>query len=104
MNEGRYFMMNEVQQINSQFDFAKFLTDNRKTVQYNEEIFSKETNGKLIKIKANNELVYKIHKEKKILIVLKALYMTFHRDAYWGVAKLAELDEVLADRHTLIRI
>ena len=30
--------------------------------------------------------------------------MTFHRDAYWDVAKIANLDEVLADTNTLIRI
>ena len=97
-------MMNEVQEIKTRFDFAKFLTDSRQVVQYNGEIFSKEVKGNLIKIKADNQLVYEVHKEKKILIVLKALYMTFHRDAYWGVAKLANLDEVLADTNTLIRI
>ena len=94
-------MMNEVQQIKTRFDFAKFLTDSRQVVQYNGETFSKEVKGNLIKIKADNQLVYEVHKEKKILIVLKALYMTFHRDAYWDVAKIANLDEVLADTNTL---
>lgn len=104
INKGGYFIMNEVQQVKTRFDFAKFLTDNRQVVEYNGEIFSKETKGNLIKIKADNQLVYEVHKEKKILIVLKALYMTFHRDAYWDVAKIADLDEVLADTNTLIRI
>ena len=35
-------MMNEVQQIKTRFDFAKFLTDSRQVVQYNGETFSKE--------------------------------------------------------------
>lgn len=84
--------------------FAEFLTDNREAVKYNKQLFKKEKSGKLIKIKADDELIYEVHEEKKLLIVLKALYMTFHRDEYWGVAKIAGLEEVLADAHTLIRI
>lgn len=84
--------------------FIKFLTDGRNTVKYNKETFKKEVNGSLIKIKANDELVYQIHKEKNLLIVLKAIYMTFHRDEFWGVAKQAGLEEILADTNTLIRI
>lgn len=85
-------------------DFIKFLTDGRKSVNYNNETFKKEVKGSLIKIKANDELVYEVHKEKKVLIVLKAIYMTFHRDEFWGIAKQAGLEEILADRMTLIRI
>ncbi|MDA3733873.1 hypothetical protein PBV87_20575 [Niameybacter massiliensis] len=96
--------MRSVQQVTSRSDFATFLTDSRDSIAYNEQIFSKEKRGKLIKIKADDELVYEVHPEKKVLVVLKALYMTFHRDAYWDVAKMAELDEILADSHTLIRI
>lgn len=84
--------------------FAEFLVDNREAVKYNKQLFKKEKAGKLTKIKVDNELVYEIYEEKKLLIVLKALYMTFHRDEYWGVAKMAGLEEVLADTHTLIRI
>ena len=96
--------MRSVQQVTSRSDFATFLTDSRDSIAYNEQIFSKEKRGKLIKIKADDELVYEVHPEKKVLVVLKALYMTFHRDAYWDVAMMAELDEILADSHTLIRI
>ncbi|MEG0013307.1 MAG: hypothetical protein RR324_03310 [Cellulosilyticaceae bacterium] len=85
-------------------DFTKFLTDSRKTVNYNKETFNKEVRGSVIKIKANDEVVYQVHKEKKVLIVLKAIYMTFHRDEFWGIAKQAGLEEILADRNTLIRI
>ncbi|MGL4345177.1 MAG: hypothetical protein ACRCTE_08275 [Cellulosilyticaceae bacterium] len=84
--------------------FAEFLTDNRESVQYNKQFFKKEKAGKLIKIKADDQLVYEVHEEKRLLIVLKALYMTFHRDEYWDVAKMAGLEEVLADTSTLIRI
>ncbi|MGL6175321.1 MAG: hypothetical protein ACRC1P_12025 [Cellulosilyticaceae bacterium] len=84
--------------------FIKFLTDSRNAVNYNKETFKKEVKGSLIKIKANDELVYEVHQEKKVLIVLKAIYMTFHRDEFWGVAKQAGLEEILADRKTLIRI
>ncbi|MGL4737841.1 MAG: hypothetical protein ACRCW2_10345 [Cellulosilyticaceae bacterium] len=96
--------MSQVAKVVDRDSFAEFLTDNREAVQYNHKVFKKEKTGKLIKIKADNELVYEIHKEKNILIVLKALYMTFHRDEYWGVAKMAGLEEVLADSGTLIRI
>ncbi|MEF9960265.1 MAG: hypothetical protein RR448_08745 [Niameybacter sp.] len=96
--------MKSVQHVTSRDDFATFLTDNREKVAYNEQIFSKEKRGKLLKIKADNELVYEVHPEKKVLVVRKALYMTFHRDAYWDVAKMAELDEIVADSNTLIRI
>lgn len=84
--------------------FIKFLTDSTNAVNYNKETFQKEVKGSLIKIKANDELVYEVHQEKKVLIVLKAIYMTFHRDEFWGVAKQAGLEEILADRSTLIRI
>lgn len=96
--------MRAVQEVTSRNDFATFLTDERQVVKYNKEIFSKEKTSKLIKIKVNDELVYEIYPAKKVLVVLKALYMTFHRDAFWGVAHMAGLDEILADTNTLIRI
>lgn len=96
--------MKRLHQVTNQDDFAKFLTDTREKVEYNKEVFSKEKTGKTIKIRANDELVYEVYPEKNLLIVLKALYMTFHRDPFWGVAHLANLDEVLADAGTLIRI
>nr|WP_307990551.1 hypothetical protein [uncultured Niameybacter sp.] len=96
--------MRAVQEVTSRDDFATFLTDEREVVEYNKEIFSKEKTSKLIKIKVNDELVYEIYPAKKVLVVLKALYMTFHRDAFWGVAHMAGLDEILADTNTLIRI
>lgn len=96
--------MSHVAQEVDRRSFAEFLTDNREAVQYNHKLFKKEKTGKLIKIKADNELVYEIHKDKNLLIVLKALYMTFHRDEYWDVAKMAGLEEILADSRTLIRI
>lgn len=96
--------MRAVQEVMNKDDFATFLTDEREVVQYNKEIFSKEKTSKLIKIKVNNELVYEVYPAKKVLVVLKALYMTFHRDAFWGVAHMAGLDEIVADTQTLIRI
>ena len=85
-------------------DFVKFLTDERKCIRYDEKNFYKEKGYRLIKIRVDNELVYQIHEEKKILIVVNALCCSCHRDAYWDVAKMAGLEEVLSDSHTLVRI
>ena len=88
----------------SKFDFITFLTNEEQSIYYNDTWFTKEFNGNILTIKANGESVYKVHKEKKLLIVMKALYMTFLKDEYWGVAKEAGLQEIIADPHTLIRI
>ncbi len=88
----------------SKLEFIKFLTNNEAEIFYNDCYFTKEINGNIIKIKADGELIYQVHKEKKILIVLKALYMTFLKDEYWGIAKEAGLEEIIADPNTLIRI
>ena len=91
-------------QTTSKLDFITFLTNDATSIYYNDKYFTKEMNGSLIVIKAEGELVYKVHKEKKLLIVIKALYMTFLKDEYWGIAKAAGLEEVIADPNTLIRI
>ena len=88
----------------SKIDFIKFLTNSETHIDYNNCYFTKEVSGNTIKIKADGELVYQVHKEKRILIVLKALYMTFLKDEYWGIAKEAGLEEIIADPNTLIRI
>ena len=85
-------------------DFVNFLTDERKTIEYDGKLFTKSVKGKIIRIKLNDELIYEVHTEKKLLIVTNAVYCTFNRDAYWDVAKLAGLEEVMADRATLVRI
>lgn len=85
-------------------DFVNFLTDNRGYIEYDDKIFSKEIKDKLIKIKVADELVYEVHLEKKLLIVANALYCTFNRDEYWDIAKMLEMEEVIADRQSLIRI
>ena len=85
-------------------DFAHFLTNTQTTISYNELLFTKTFKGDIACIKANDRLVYKVHLTKKLLIVTNALFCTFNRDAYWGIAKLADLEEVLADANTLIRI
>lgn len=85
-------------------EFAKFLTDNRETIAYDDKVFSKEIKEQLIKIRVDDKLVYEVHTEKKLLIVANALYCTFNRDAYWDIAKMLEMEEVIADRQTLIRI
>lgn len=85
-------------------DFAKFLLDERLEIEYDNKVFNKEIKGVLSKIRIGDELIYEVHKEKKLLIVVEALYCTFNRDAYWDVAKLAKLEEVIADPHTLVRI
>lgn len=96
--------MEAVNQRTSKLNFITFLTNEEASIYYNDKHFTKEVNGNLIVIKANGELVYKVHKEKKILIVIKALYMTFLKDEYWGIAKEAGLEEIIADPNTLIRI
>lgn len=96
--------MNAINQMSTKLDFIKFLTNEDKHIYYNDRLFTKEITGNLIIIKADGELVYKVHEEKKVLIVMKAIYMTFLRDEYWGVAKAAGLEEIIADPHTLIRI
>lgn len=96
--------MSAMIQAASKLDFIKFLTNNETTIYYNNKCFVKEISGNIIKIKANGELVYQVHREKKILIVLKALYMTFLKDEYWGIAREAGLEEIIADPNTLIRI
>lgn len=88
----------------SKLEFITFLTNEEKSIMYNGKQFTKTMNGNIIVIQADGELVYKVHKEKKLLIVIKALYMTFLKDEYWGVAKEAGLKEVIADPHTLIRV
>ncbi|WP_053982384.1 hypothetical protein [Niameybacter massiliensis] len=85
-------------------DFAKFLLDDRLEIEYDNKVFTKNIKGALNKIKIGDELIYEVHTEKKLLIVVEALYCTFNRDAYWDVAKLAQLEEVIADPHTLVRI
>lgn len=85
-------------------DFVRFLTDDRVDIEYDDKIFSKEVKDKLIKIKIDDELVYEIHAEKQVLIVANALYCTFNRDAYWDIAKMLGMEEIIADRQTLIRI
>lgn len=85
-------------------DFAKFLTDDRLQLEYDNQLFTKKQKGPLNKIKIGDELIYEVHTEKKLLIVVEALYCTFNRDAYWDVAKLADLEEVIADPNTLVRI
>ncbi|MGL4362935.1 MAG: hypothetical protein ACRCSG_06710 [Cellulosilyticaceae bacterium] len=88
----------------SKKDFILFLTNEAKEINYSNNKFTKEIHGSLISIKVNGELIYKVHQEKKLLIVLKALYMTFLKDEYWGVAREAGLEEIIADPNTLIRI
>ena len=88
----------------SKLDFITFLTNEETTLFYNNIWFTKEFNGNILTIKADGETVYKVHQEKKLLIVIKALFMTFLKDEYWGVAKEAGLEEIIADPHTLIRI
>ncbi|MGL4800200.1 MAG: hypothetical protein ACRDDX_16095 [Cellulosilyticaceae bacterium] len=96
--------MKTITQTANKIDFIKFLTNEETHIYYNDRLFTKEVNGSLIIIKSNGELIYKVHKEKKVLIVIKALYMTFLRDEYWGIAKAAGLEEIIADPNTLIRI
>lgn len=85
-------------------DFAKFLLDERPEINYDNKTFSKQIKGALHKIKIDDELIYEVHTEKKLLIVVDALYCTFNRDAYWDIAKIAGLEEVIADPNTLVRI
>lgn len=85
-------------------DFANFLTDNREHISYDNKLFTKDDKPKIIKILVDDKLIYEIHKEKRLLIVTDALYCTFNRDEYWDLAKLADLEEVIADPDTLIRI
>lgn len=85
-------------------DFVNFLTDDRSTIQYDNKTFTKDTKGKIIRIKIDDDLIYEVHTEKKMLIVTNAVYCTFNRDEYWGIANLAGLEEVIADRNTLVRI
>ncbi|MGL4362473.1 MAG: hypothetical protein ACRCSG_04255 [Cellulosilyticaceae bacterium] len=85
-------------------EFVLFLTNDVSDIIYNSIHFTKTIKNKIIRIKANQALVYEVHKEKKLLIVVDALFCTFNRDAYWDVAKLADLEEVLADPKTLVRI
>lgn len=96
--------MTQIHEALDKADFVKFLTDERECIRYDEKNFYKEKSYKLIKIRVDKELVYQIHEEKKILIVVNALYCSCHRDAYWDVAKMAGLEEVLSDSHTLVRI
>ncbi|MGL6175047.1 MAG: hypothetical protein ACRC1P_10630 [Cellulosilyticaceae bacterium] len=85
-------------------DFVKFLTDDRDYIEYDDKVFTKEVKDKLLKIKVEDQLVYEVHLEKNILIVTNALYCTFNRDEYWDIAKMLEIEEVIADRQSLIRI
>lgn len=85
-------------------DFVKFLTDERDYIEYDDKVFTKEAKDKLLKIKVEDQLVYEVHLEKNILIVTNALYCTFNRDEYWDIAKMLEMEEVIADRQSLIRI
>ena len=85
-------------------DFIQFLLDERTEIEYDDKIFTKYIKGPLNKIKIGNDLIYEVHTEKKVLIVTNALYCTFNHDAYWDVAKLAGLEEIIADPNTLIRI
>lgn len=96
--------MKEIIKTDDKKDFVKFLMDDRKYINYEDKMFSKEITDKLIKIKVEDELVYEIHKEKKMLIVVNALYCTFNRDEYWDVARMLGIEEIIADRQTLIRI
>lgn len=85
-------------------DFVQFLLDDRTQIEYDNKVFTKHIKGHLHKIKIDDQLIYEVHTEKKVLIVVDALYCTFNRDAYWDVAKLAGLEEILADPNTLIRV
>lgn len=85
-------------------DFVKFFTDERLKIKYDGKIFTKKVKGKLVKIKQEDQLIYEIHLEKKLLIVVNAMYCTYNKDEYWDIAKLAGLEEVLADPNTLVRI
>lgn len=89
---------------NAKQDFANFLTDTREQITYDNKVFTKKPKGKIIKIKVDDELIYEVHKEKRMLIVTDALYCTFNRDEYWDLARLADLEEVIADPDTLIRV
>ncbi len=96
--------MNQIHEALSKADFVRFLTDYRDCIHYDGKNFYKERTPKLIKIRAEQDLVYQIHEEKKLLIVVNALYCSCHRDAYWDIARMAGLEEVLSDSHTLVRI
>lgn len=85
-------------------DFVKFLKDERHYIEYDDKVFTKEVKDNLLKIKVDDQLVYEVHLEKNILIVANALYCTFNRDEYWDVAKLLNMEEIIADRQSLIRI
>lgn len=85
-------------------DFVKFLTDDRMNIKYDNKLFSKKVKGKLIKIKQDNQLIYEVHTEKKLLIVVNAMYCGYNKDEYWDIAKIAGLEEVIADPNTLVRI
>ena len=88
----------------SKEDFVHFLTDDRKSITYDNKVFTKDVKGNIARIKIDDELIYEVHQEKKLLIVTSAIYCTFNRDEYWGIAKMADLEEVMADRNTLVRI
>lgn len=96
--------MSKITKAKDKNDFVKFLTDNRAYIDYDDKIFSKEIKNQLVKIKVDDHLVYELHLAKQILIVANALYCTFNRDEYWGIAKLLGMEEIIADRQTLIRV
>lgn len=85
-------------------DFVNFLTNTEEQLHYDNKLFTKQYKGKITRIKMDGELIYEVHKEKKLLIVVNAVYCSFNRDEYWGIAALAELEEVIADPDTLARI
>ncbi len=96
--------MKQIHEALDKADFVKFLTDERECIRYDEKNFYKENTHRLIKIRVEHDLVYQIHQEKKLLIVVNALYCSYHRDAYWDISKMAGLEEVLSDSQTLVRI
>ncbi|OOB78405.1 MAG: hypothetical protein ATN33_01185 [Epulopiscium sp. Nele67-Bin001] len=85
--------------------FIEFFTDNSNDqVVYQGETFTKELRGNVIQIKADKVPVYQLHTERKVLIVLKALYMTYQRDEYWGIANALDVEEIISDPATLVRL
>ncbi|MHC1749766.1 MAG: hypothetical protein AB9856_15955 [Cellulosilyticaceae bacterium] len=94
----------QIEQAKNKQDFMTFLTDSRNYIEYDNKLFSKEIKGNIIKIKADNELIYEIHEPKQLLIVTNAYYCGYNKDAYWGVASDTQLEEVIADPNTLIRV
>ncbi len=85
--------------------FIGYLTDAAtEQVVYEGETFTKEVKGNEIQISANNVPVYKLDTEGKVLTVLAALYMTYQRDEYWGIATTLGYEEIISDPKTLVRL